>query len=215
MKVYTWGRPIRESGQSQRNILIKHPSEKCKSHYLNQWFSAIISGWRSLAGEKKRRPFMKNGELSEMVRASKQCRAVTGVQRTERREEAALWAAGERLHLVANEPLTGSDVLISSVCFHRPLCVNSTIVLLGRPYRRSQALGPYLSSDCPVFFFLEFMGLNIICPSFSPSRLHRDRQWFSVTSVRRDRLGVFPIALTFSGGGPMNAIRTGCSTNIL
>ncbi len=111
-------------------------------------------------GEKKCRPFMKNGELSETARASKQCRGVAGVQR---REEAALRAAGERLHLVVNEPLTGSDVLISSVCFHRPLRVHSTIVLLGRPYRRSQALGPYLSSDCPVFFLcLEFMGLNII-----------------------------------------------------
>lgn len=95
---------------------------------------------------------MKNGELSETARASKQCCGVAGVQR---REEAALRAAGERLHLVANEPLTGSDVLISSVCFHRPLCVHSTIVLLGRPYyHRSQALGPYLSSDCPVFFSL-------------------------------------------------------------
>lgn len=56
----------------------------------------------------------------------------------------------------------------------------------------------YLSSDCPVFFLcLEFIGLNIISPSFSPSHLHCDSQWFSATSVRRDRLGVFPIALTF------------------
>lgn len=148
-----------------------------------------------------------------MARASKQCRGVAGVQR---REEAALRAAGERLHLVANEPLTGSDVLISSVCFHRPLCVHSMIVLLGRPYRRSQALGPLFIKRLPCFFLcLEFIGLNIISPSFSPSHLHCDSQWFSATSVRRDRLGVFPIALTFSGCGPMNATRTGCITNIL
>lgn len=92
---------------------------------------------------------MKNGELSETARASKQCHGVAGVQR---REEAALRAAGERLHLVANEPLTGSDVLISSVCFHRPLCVHSMIVLLGRPYRRSQALSPLFIKRLPCFF---------------------------------------------------------------
>lgn len=62
-------------------------------------------------------------------------------------------SAGESLHLVTNEPLTGSGVLISSVCFHRPLRVHSTIVLLGRPCRRSQALGPLFVKRLPCFFF--------------------------------------------------------------
>lgn len=139
-----------QSGQQLK--LQKHASVLIywkKPTVIAQANDLIQSGWRSLAREKKSRLFMKRG-VGKLSRVSEQCGGVA--------EEGRSGPRGETLHLVANEPLTGSVVLISSVCFHRLLRVHSAIVLLGRPCCRSQALEPLFVKWLPCFFAFSTWG---------------------------------------------------------
>jgi len=100
------------------------------------------SGWRG----KKCRPFMKNGELSETVRASEQCHGVAGVCREEAQGKACIWSLMSRLQAASFSSalfvFTGL-----SVSTPRLFCLVGPAVVL-------RLSDPYLSSDCPVFFFV-------------------------------------------------------------
>lgn len=87
---------------------------------------------------------MKNGELSETVRASEQCHGVAGVCE-EAQGKACIWSLMSRSQAAAFSSalfvFTGL-----SVSTPRLFCLVGPAVVL-------RLSDPYLSSDCPAFFF--------------------------------------------------------------
>lgn len=128
-----------------------------------------------------------------------------------RRWEFCVWVGngaerreGKKLHLAANEALWGSGVLISHVCFLRPLWVGSTIVFLAKARPSFSGSGPFiyrLTGSGLLFFFSLSLVWEAKYKHGLPLGQHRWQRGL------RDKRGVFHLSSL-----PPRTKRTGCRT---